>query len=442
MNLAHTVYIKFPLPLWQNAVWKTLSRGIYMDDKPSLPEQPSDAPPGIDPKYVQHLLDQAGYFDVLSMPDPRQPNMPIPASGDSGSVIGTYVSGMLHGLAITAKVPTSDQGLQATNIIGESFAKHSLRFLVIPDDYWALPSREPPPIRLNPSRSQRFAMMDADFKLGRQGEDGFHSFGTGRTFPTTAGDHLQIVAVGAVTEGIGKLRGVQGTYVMNGTLTPPDDFALQILIRIEDPAGNFITTSDLPKLEPIPDLESDSTFFTCYASVDPNHPTTWHKSPAGQILGINVTEVLRLVSLDFGEGSRGLQSKWTIGPTVGVATSTVLFDLQDPAPGTSESPIPYQTVEGAFTFFDQEGRAIGTFAGDTVEGRQFRKPLRGLPVPTLAFGGIGPIRQGTGVFSGLEGSFTLVAGGSIGPHVLSDLYVFRFDDPGGKLRANVSTSWS
>jgi hypothetical protein len=408
---------------------------------PHLPEQPSDAPPGVDPKYVQHLLDQAAYFNMLSLPDPREPNMPIPVSGDSGSVIGTYVSSLLHRFDVTVEVPTSDKGLQATNTVGESIAQHSFRFLVIPDDYWALPSREPPPTLLNPSSSQRFAMMNSVFKLGKEGEDGFYSFGTGRTFPATAGEYLQITAVGAVTEGFGKFEGVQGTYIINGILTPPDEFALQILIRIEDPARNFLTTSSLPKLEPIPDLESDSTFFTFYASVDPNHPTRWRTSPAGQILGMEVTEALRLVSLDFGERSGGIQSKWTLGPTVGVATSTVLFDLEDPAPGTPESPIPYQAVEGVFTFFDQQGRSIGTFAGDTVEGREFRKSIPALHIPTLVFGGLGPIRNGTGVFSGIEGSMTLSAGGSIGPHVLSHLYVLRFDDLDGKFCSTVRHFW-
>jgi len=387
------------------------------------------------------MLDQAAYFNVIALADPRQPNMPIPASGNSGGVIGTHVSSMLHRFDVAEEIPTSNKGLQATNTVGELIAQHSFRFMVIPDAYRAFPNQEPPPTRLNPSSSQRFAMMDAVFQIGKQGEDGFRSFGTGRTFPATARDHLQITAIGAVTEGFGKFRGVQGTYIINGTLTPPDDFALQILIRIEDPTGNFITTTSLPELEPMPDVKSDSIFFAFYASVDPNHPTRWHKSPAGQILGMDVTEALRLVSLDFGEGSRGIQSKWTLGPTVGVATSTVLLDLQDPAPGTPESPIPYQTVEGVFTFFDREGRSIGTFSGDTVEGREFMKPIPGLALPTLVFGGLGPIRNGTGVFSGVEGSLTLVAGGSIGPHVLSDLYVLRFDDPSGKFRSKVSNSW-
>src|SRR5262249_44299331 len=218
------------------------------------------------------------------------------------------------------------------------------------------------------------------------------------------------------------------------------EFALQVLIRLEDPVGTFLTTSSIPTLEPMPAFESDSTFFMFYASVDTHHPTRWHKSPAGQILGLDVTEALRLVFLDFGEGSRGVQSKWTLGPIVGVATSTVLFDLQDPASGTPEWPIPYQTVEGVFTFYDQQGRVIGTFAGDTVEGREFRKPIPTLSIPTLVFGGLGPIRNRTGVFSGVEGSLTLAAGGSIGPHVLSDLYVLRFDDPGGKFRSKVSNA--
>ena len=83
-------------------------------------------------EVVQHLLDQAAYFNMFSRPDPRCSNAAILASGQPGGVIGIRVHEVLHRFGITVEPPTSETGLQATNLVGEPAGTFQHRWMFIP----------------------------------------------------------------------------------------------------------------------------------------------------------------------------------------------------------------------------------------------------------------------------------------------------------------------
>jgi len=79
-------------------------------------------------------------------------------------------------------VAALDSGLRAINRMGEPLGRFDHRWMFIPDNFLALPGVEPPVTLLDPSRSQRFVMLDGICSLNG-GQDGFRGFGTGVTYP-------------------------------------------------------------------------------------------------------------------------------------------------------------------------------------------------------------------------------------------------------------------
>jgi hypothetical protein len=75
--------------------------------------------------------------------------------------------------------------------VGQPVGNLDFRWMIIPYEFMARPDREPPPAMLDPSRSQRFAMQEGTFTFG-DGQDGFRSFGAGRTFPMRVGGRLKL----------------------------------------------------------------------------------------------------------------------------------------------------------------------------------------------------------------------------------------------------------
>ena len=78
--------------------------------------------------------------------------------------------------------------------------------MVIPDGFEAAPGREPPPTELDPTRSQRFTMLDGEMRTRDRYGSGFRGFGAGRTFPLMVNGTMQlrIGAVINVLEGFGR----------------------------------------------------------------------------------------------------------------------------------------------------------------------------------------------------------------------------------------------
>ncbi len=157
------------------------------------------------------------------------------------------------------------------------------------------------------------------------------------------------------------------------------------------------------------------------------------------MIGLNVSQVLRLVALDCGNTRPGgVKSQTTIGPVVGRMTSKILFNFLNPgAPGTAAAPIPFQ-ADNEFAFVDRNGQTIGSFVTSGGEGRTFNMKLRGAPDQSaLRFGGFGVISQGTGVFQGVRGLMTDNSVVGVAPHALSTLYTFRLSDPDGRYSSGI-----
>jgi predicted ester cyclase len=418
---------------------------------PSAPGQPGALPlpptfpPGVNPetyriKEVTHLLQQAAYFSLFSMPNPAQPNQPVYAPGVG--MIGVKVHEYLHHFDVTVEQPTQDKGLRATNVVGQPVAQVHIDWRPIPDDYVASPGQVPPPTPLDPTRSQRFVMLDGQFQFDDRRQSGFHGFGTGRTFPVMIDGQpqLRIGAVIDILQGDGQLSGKQGTVVVNGYITPPEGLALNILVRLLDPSGDLLTRAELSPVQPIPNPDPGTTFFMFLGEEDFSQPTTLQSAPDGRMLGASVHERLRLVQLGFDLGRRtGLRTSIMTGPIVGTLSGTLSFNPFGAAPA---SPVPFQTQNGVFSFFDRDGKTVGTLMANIIEGRAFPAALHGAPMPVFRFGGFGPFIQGTGPFDRTIGLMSLNAVISVFPRTLSNLYILRCYDPERKLHDTLRSAWS
>src|SRR5262249_11305815 len=157
------------------------------------------------------------------------------------------------------------------------------------------------PTLLDPSRSQRFAMIGGICKFG-DGEDGFYGFGTGRTFPMTVNGRAQLLvgAVGSILEGFGKFQGLEGTYTYCGSLAPDRGFQGNLLCRVMDPKGSLRTESSLPYRRSVTGPESEYTYiiFRGQKKTKDAH-TSYTFGPDGLPSGFQLEQELRIVHLDF-----------------------------------------------------------------------------------------------------------------------------------------------
>lgn len=386
------------------------------------------------PEIVQYLVDQAAYFNMFSMPgataDPS-----IFAPSNSKTVIGIKVNEVLHRFAVTTQAPTAGRPLVARNVIGEPAGHFSHRWMIIPDNYVALPGHEPPATPLDPSRSQRFVMLNSHCTFGR-GDDGFTGFGTGHTVPMRIGNESCLLAmgVGTILKGFGKFEGhEEGIYLHCGSLAPNWGFIGNIMLRVMDREGTLVTDGTLPDLEPRPNPEPNISYIMFRGEAVPSDPVTPRIGPDGNPLGLTVQQGLRLFELDFQSGRRGPKSTMTLGSSIGKITATVTFNPAAPG-GTAFNPIPFTTFD-ELVFFDRaNGRSIGSFTGNSNEGRVFTTEISGQPA--IRFGGIGQILSGTGPFEGIQGLMTDNSLVVFSPHVSASVYLLRVYDPKGKFRVS------
>lgn len=411
---------------------------------PGMPPLPPTFPKGVNPETyktgeVTHLLKDAAYLSIFSMPDSARPNKPI--LSPRGEIIAVEVNEDLHRFDITVEQPNSKSGLRAINRIGQRVARVHIRWTPIPDDFEAAPGREPPPTPLDPTRSQRFAMLDGDFKFDDAKHSGFRGFGTGRTFPIAiAGKpQLRIGAVVNILEGYGRLSGFNGTVVVNGYIDPPNALALSLMARIPDPSGKLHSRRISSTFRELPNPDPNTVFLAFLGETNPGEPTTLNIGPGGQMLGSNVHELLRLVEFDLDvKGGGGIRTSTATGPIVGKLDGTLVFNPLGPP---TAAPVPFQTQNGIFNFFDRNGESIGTLKANIVEGRAFATQLAGAPMPVFRFGGFGPLIEGTGQFRDAVGMMSLNAVVSVFPRTLSNLYLLRISDPNGKFRARANKVW-
>lgn len=401
---------------------------------------PPTFPPGVDPttyrlESVNALLKRVAFFSLFSVPSDT-PNIPLPMPGDPTRLRGIIVHENVHSFDIG--VMQSDNRLLACNTLGQHAGTVQIHWMVVPDDFEAGPGREPPPTALDPTRSQRFVMMNGEFRFDDPQQSGFHGFGAGRTFPTLVGNQpqLRIGAVVEILEGFGRLKGHTGNVVVNGFIAPPSGLALNLMVRIMDPNENLRLRNEPESIVPMPPTDPEATFFVLLGEGDPDNPITLNTAPDGRVLGAKVHERLRLVHVNFGI-TGGLESQNSEGPIVATLSFLLDFNLFDP-----RIPFPFQTQQGKFSFFDGDQCPIGTLEANIAEGRAFRTELEGAPMSIFRMVGFGPFLSGSGEFANASGMLSLNGAISVFPRNPSLFYVFRFYDPEGRLRARFRDCWS
>jgi hypothetical protein len=226
------------------------------------------------------------------------------------------------------------------------------------------------------------------------------------------------------------LRGMRGNGVVNGFITPPDNLALNIMLRLMDPSKRLAATSRLSPLGRIPSPDPTATFVACLGEADPDNPITLNTQPDGRVTGASVHELLRLVHIDFDVGtSHGMRSRTSDGPVIGSLGFNLIFDSRD-----RRVPTPFRTTDAVFTFFGRGGRTAGTLNANIVEGRGFMSEIEGVPPPVVRVVGFGPFLGGSGQFAGVQGMLSINGIISITARTPSILYVLRISDPEGKFR--------
>ena len=393
-------------------------------------------------EMVQHLLDQTANFIMFAIPDPEHaevatltPDDPSDFFGINGGY-GLDIRSFLHRFDSVVQPPGANMDIVVEQAVGESTGTFQSRWLFgIEGLTWA-PGRLPPPAIYDPWRSQRFAMVDVEFTF--EDVDSFRGYGLGRTFPLVHNGRRKLLAgaVGNLMQGSGKFRGLQGTYVMSGSIVPGLGFRGNITCRVVDPDRVLRTDSDIPCLTPIPDPDPETTFIVLRGEKkDRNVKTTYGPPTGGDQVSLITPSQMRSVQYSFTtRGRGGLHTAMRIRQVVGDMQATVFFNLLAP-PGTADAPVPFTTKE-LYTFVGSDGRTIGTITAGVIEGESFDLKFPGAPGQAgVRFAGFGPVLGGTGVFAGVQGMLTVNSVIGIAPHALSLMHVLHILDPDERLRA-------
>jgi hypothetical protein len=404
---------------------------------PSLPDVNAQTYPF---EYVQYLLDQTADFNIFAVPDPQHAEAATLTPDDPSDYFGLNGG---YGMSLRCRLhhfdslisPDADTGLLVTEAVGESSGTFSCRCFFSPDNFTWSPGRLPPPVIYDPWRSQRFVMLSPEFSFG--GGDSFQGYGIGRTFPATVNGRPEVLVggVGNIMDGFGKLSGLNGTFVLTGTLTSPLGFVGNITCRVVDPYGYINGDREVSSLTAIQDPDPASTFALLRGQKqDKSVKTTYGPSPGGGLVSLITPSQMRAIQCSFSSrGGGGVHTERRVGQVVGSMDAEVFFDLLAP-PGTAQAPVPFTTREH-YRFIDREGQIAGTITAAVVEGISFDLKFPGAPGQAgVRFAGFGPITGGTGPFEGIQGMLTVNSLIGIAPHALSLVHVLHILDPDGKFR--------
>ncbi|MGC2696632.1 MAG: hypothetical protein WA738_12675 [Candidatus Angelobacter sp.] len=393
---------------------------------------PGSGAASMSPAEMQSMVDRAANLNMLSIPARNGAQTAIYGIG-SGAPVGMRVHEILHRFQISSQPPSSQSPLSATNVVGEEVARFNHRWMLCPDDFVAVPGRQPPPTALDPSRSQRFVMLDSVCNFGDSG-NGFRGFGTGITFPMTRNSQtrLQVTAIGTILEGFGEFQGhEEGTYLYCGTIDLNCGFMGNVMLRVIDRQETFSTDSVLSEPEEFANPDPNVTYLLLRGEAVPSDSVTPRIGPGGQPMGLTVEQGLRLFDIDFKVRSEGgLRGTAQPGRYVGKITATINFNPASPG-GTSLNPIPFTNFD-QFVFTDRQGCRIGGFNANSSDGRVFLTQVAGQPA--IRFGGTGQILNGDGPFQGISGLITDNSLVVFAPHVSASIYVLRIPDSNGKFR--------
>jgi len=386
---------------------------------------------------VQHLVDQAASFNLLALPDSS--SGPGPTGGSPGDIQQRLT---LHRFDITLDGP-SESGVRGVNSVGPKVGTLDIQWSLIPYDFQAIPGRRASATPLNPGVTQRFVMQEATFRFNG-GDDGFRTFGTGRTFPMMAADRprLVVAAIGVVMEGFGRFRGLDSNFTICGELSPERVFSGHIMVRAVDQDSVLLADGDLPAGGSGPKGEQDTSYLTWIGQKGegPDQENQFSVDPQGQVRGLNIPVDLRRVfvafTVDGGFRAAPLKTTDVVGREVGFGRGSV--PGASPS-GNSLNPFLFEGVS-LYTFYDSGGNTVGTLTANVLEGRRFDVQLKRAPQePALRFGFFGPIIFGTGCFKGAQGVLYGASGSvfKLPPdiHVISNWYVLRLLDAEGKFRA-------
>lgn len=379
------------------------------------------ASPSVSAQMMQQLVDEAACFHLFSRPSSGT------AIRRANDVIGFNLYEGLYRFDVTTYADFGSPMLRATQVVGEQVGSFTHQWMLIPDDFVALPNRLPPPTPLDLTRSQRFVMLNGRCRLGDD-RDGFYGFGAGRTLPAIVNGEfqLQVLANGTILQGFGRFSGHdEGTYVYCGALDPYHGFTGSLMLRIMDRQRTLRTQEPLPLLQVMPGPEDGVTYMVLRGEAVPEDPVSPHVGPDGKPIGLIVEQGLKLQHIDCASyGQYGIRALDRVGQRIGKVTAYVAFN-PDSASGAVLDPIPFTSYD-EFVFFDCDGQSAGGFTADSSEGRVFNTSLSGHPA--IRFGGVGQIRHGTGGFEGLSGLMTDNSVVVFSPHVSASVYMLRITD--------------
>ncbi len=394
---------------------------------------------------LQRLVDEAASFHLLVTP-----------AGARGGFIGTARRGVVgfeasqavHRLRLSLEMPAAAQ-LKGTNAVGERVGDVILRWVMVDRDYVAQPDRSAAGVVLDRARSQRFVIDEAEFHFATG--DGFRAFGAGRTFPmadSRGAARLIVGGVGDLVEGAGCFANRRGNLTLAGEMTATGAFAGQVMVRVLDPDATLRSDDVAPIAGGAPG-EDGITYLTWVAQKGrgPDQENRVSLAPSGQPRGLNIPVQLKRVWTDFST-SRGfrvqrLRTGEVIGREIGFGKEA---RPRTPLMGTASTPYQFEGVS-LYSFHDRNGRSVGTLTANVLEGRSIRVQLPGVPdAPGLRFGYFGPIVTGTGCFESVQGMLYGTAGSVFAPppapHVITNLYVARLDDPDGRWRTGLASGRS
>lgn len=384
------------------------------------------------PEFLQPLIDQAAIFNLYAMPDA---NSSAAIRTNNRDVIGFKTSESLHRFDIELDSISASAGVKAKNSLSEVAGRLNMCWLMIPPEIFARPDREPPPTPLDVSCSQRFVMQEMTFSFGN-GQDGFHSFGTGRTFPmfVNGKSKLVVAAIGNVTAGFGRFKGHEGNFVLCGDLDAERGFVGHLLVRILDEGSVLRARDEIPKQtgQPMPDASSTYLMWAAQKGKGKDQENFPSLDQHGEVRGLNIPMNLKRGSVGFTtQGAEGFRySQLEVGEVIGreegfgrgsVAGATQI--------GTALDPFLFEGV-ARYSFKDASGEMVGAIKTNVLEGRRFDFNIKQLPgITAWRFGFFGPIIEGFGCLRGMTGMFYGASASIFNPppgdHVITHIYMAR-----------------
>lgn len=379
---------------------------------------------------LQQLVDRSAHYDLFTL---RGAAERLGAGGGSGACTGLRLEQPLHAFDIEMGDSRRGLGLVAANALRGRLGTLQLDLRILPWSFRASPRREPPPTPFDRSQSQRFCLQAARLDFG--GGDGLEAFGTGRTFPIVLAGRPQLVAAGVanLVAGHGRFAGAEGNFTFCGELDAGGLLG-HLMLRLVDPGGRFRREPlRPPRDERLADPAPDVTFLTYLAQKGSRTraANAFSVDPGGRPRGVNIPVDLKEVHLR----GAALEIGGEVGREIGFGRET---KPRAAGSGSGEDPFQFEGVS-AYEFYGEDDQALARFSANFLEGRTFSTALEGAPgIPALRFSYYGAITAGSGQLAGLAGHLYGAAGSVFLPppadHVITNLYVARVGDPGGRFR--------